>query len=85
VILAAPDELALGLLSQDAARAGLRAIEVHEPDLGGALTAIALEPAGHRVVRALPLAFPSALPSAPRASRSPSQALRARIESPDAA
>jgi hypothetical protein len=57
VVLAVPDELALGWLSQDAERAGLRAVAVHEPDLDGALTALALEPAGYRLVRSLPLAF----------------------------
>jgi hypothetical protein len=35
----------------------MRAAAVHEPDLGGALTALALEPAGYRLVRGLPLAF----------------------------
>ena len=32
-------------------------MRVHEPDLGGALTAAALEPAARRLVRGLPLAL----------------------------
>ena len=57
-ILAAPDELALGWLYADAVRAGLHAVWFHEPDLGEALTAIALEPAGRYLVRRLPTAMP---------------------------
>ncbi len=45
VVLAAADELALHWLSEDAASAGLRLSRFHEPDLGGALTAVAFEPA----------------------------------------
>jgi hypothetical protein len=52
-----PDELALSWLCDDADNAGLRVIRFHEPDLGGALTAAAIEPAGHRLVRRLPLAL----------------------------
>ena len=55
VLLAARDELALRWLCDDAAEAGHRLVRVHEPDLGGALTAAALEPAAHRLVRRLPL------------------------------
>ncbi|WP_428847179.1 hypothetical protein [Nocardia arthritidis] len=57
VVLAAPDELALGWLCADAAAAGHRLVRVHEPDLGGALTAAAFEPAARRLVAHLPLAF----------------------------
>jgi hypothetical protein len=57
VVLAAADELALGWLCADAAAAGLHFVAFHEPDLGGALTAAALEPAGARLVSRLPLAF----------------------------
>ncbi len=45
VLLAVPDELALGWLCRDAELASLRVIRVHEPDLGHALTAAAVEPA----------------------------------------
>jgi hypothetical protein len=55
VLLAARDELALGWLVDDAVAAGLAAIRFHEPDLGGALTAVALEPAARRLVAHLPL------------------------------
>jgi hypothetical protein len=64
VILAVRDELELAWLCQDAAAGGYRLTRVHEPDLAGALTAAAFEPAAARLVRRLPLAFPSS-PSAP--------------------
>jgi len=51
------DELALGWLCTDAAVAGYRVVRFHEPDLGGALTAAALEPAAYRLVAHLPLAL----------------------------
>jgi hypothetical protein len=57
VVLAAADELSLGWLCDDAVAAGLRVVRFHEPDLGGALTAAALEPAAHRLVSRLPLAL----------------------------
>jgi hypothetical protein len=57
VVLAAPDEVFLGRLCQDAAATGLRVIRFHEPDLDDALTAAALEPAAHRLVSRLPLAL----------------------------
>lgn len=57
VVLAARDELSLGRLCQDAAAGGLRVATFHEPDLGGALTAAAFEPAAHRLVAHLPLAL----------------------------
>lgn len=56
-MLAAPDELSLGWLCDDAAAAGVLVARFHEPDLGGALTAAALEPAAARLVSRLPLAF----------------------------
>ena len=59
VVLATRDELALAWLAQDAEAAGLALVKVHEPDLGGSLTAIAVEPAGHRLLRGLPLALAS--------------------------
>lgn len=62
-VLAARDELALGWLSADAAIAGLRAVSFHEPDLDGALTAVALEPAACYLVRRLPTARPRAVTS----------------------
>jgi hypothetical protein len=55
VLLAAPDELRLGWLYADAVAGGLHAIAFHEPDLGGALTAVAFEPAAHRLLAHLPL------------------------------
>jgi hypothetical protein len=57
VVLATPDELALGRLCFDAEAAGFRLARFHEPDLDGALTAVALEPAARRLVRHLPLAL----------------------------
>ena len=59
VVLAAPDEIALSWLCDDAAASGLRLIRFQEPDLGGALTAVALEPAARRLVAHLPLALSS--------------------------
>jgi hypothetical protein len=57
VLLCAPDELALTWLYADAAAAGHVAVAVREPDLGGSLTAVALEPAAYRLVSDLPLAL----------------------------
>jgi hypothetical protein len=57
VVLATSDELSLSWLHADAVTAGLRVATFHEPDLGGALTAIALESAGRRLVAGLPLAL----------------------------
>jgi hypothetical protein len=57
VLLAATDELSLCWLHADAVAAGLRVAGFQEPDLGDALTAVALEPAGRRLVAGLPLAF----------------------------
>lgn len=62
-ILAASDELALGWLYDDAILAGLHAVSFHEPDLGGALTAVALEPAARSIVRRLPAAAPRTVTS----------------------
>jgi hypothetical protein len=52
-----PDELALCRLSADAVSAGFRIARFFEPDLGGSLTAVALEPAAGRLIKRLPLAF----------------------------
>lgn len=57
VILAVKDELALGWLCEDAESAGFRVVRFHEPDLGGALTAAAFEPAARRRLSHLPLAL----------------------------
>jgi hypothetical protein len=62
VLLAAADELALGRLHIDAAEAGLRTVAFYEPDFGGALTAVAIEPAGQRLLARLPLALPGSEP-----------------------
>ncbi len=59
VVLAVRDELALSWMGQDAEAASLAVVKVHEPDLGGALTAIAVEPAGWRLLRGVPKAFAS--------------------------
>lgn len=64
-VLAVPDELALGRLRADAAGAGLDVVAFHEPDLGGALTALALEPAARPLVRRLPTALPRTITSCP--------------------
>jgi hypothetical protein len=57
VVLAAPDELALHWLADDARASGFRTVHFYEPDLGDCLTAVALEPAAHRLVSHLPLAL----------------------------
>ncbi|HET9141254.1 peptidyl-tRNA hydrolase [Actinophytocola sp.] len=57
VVLAAPDELDLARCYADANSAGLCVVAFYEPDLGGALTAVALEPGAHRLVAHLPLAL----------------------------
>lgn len=57
VVLAAPDELALGWFCADARSAGLRVVTFTEPDLGDALTAAAFEPGAHRLLVHLPLAL----------------------------
>ena len=49
MLLAVADEPALAGLYVDAKARGLRAIRFHEPDLGDALTAIALEPAARNL------------------------------------
>lgn len=63
MVLAVRDELTLGWLHADAATAGLRVVSFHEPDLDGALTAVALEPAARYLVRRLPMAMPRAVTS----------------------
>jgi hypothetical protein len=55
VLLGVPDELRLTRLVADAAAAGHTVVGFHEPDLGGSLTAAALEPAAWRHVSRLPL------------------------------
>lgn len=57
MFLAARDEQALTWLAEDAADAGHAHTRFREPDLDDALTAVALEPAAHRLVRKLPLAL----------------------------
>lgn len=64
MLLAADDELELSRLNGDVAAAGLRAVPFHEPDLDRALTAIAVEPAGRRFLRRLPLVLSGATFSA---------------------
>ena len=79
VLLAVADELALSWLRADAVRRRLRTVAFHEPDLDGALTAIALEPAAWRLVAHLPLALaakppPATDPPAPPGPVDPSRA-----------
>jgi hypothetical protein len=57
IILAVPDELALCWLLADAGRDGQLAVPFHEPDLGGALTAVALTGGALPLVRKLSLAL----------------------------
>ena len=57
MLLAVADEPALADLYLDARARGLRAIRFHEPDLGDALTAIALEPAARKLLTRLTLAL----------------------------
>ena len=66
MLVAAEDELALGRVLIDARRAGLRVAPFYEPDLGGALTAVAIEPAGHRLAARLPLALAEPVTSSHR-------------------
>ena len=66
VLLATGDELSLTWLRDDAVAAGLRVASFQEPDLGDALTAVAIESAGRRLVTGLPLALAGSLTSASR-------------------
>lgn len=56
-LLAAPDELELCWLLERARRARVTAVPFREPDLGGELTAVALEPGGRALCRTYPLAL----------------------------
>lgn len=58
VLLAVPGELELNRLEQNAAEAGYAYSAFREPDLGDALTAVALEPRARRLTRDICLAFP---------------------------
>jgi hypothetical protein len=57
VLLVAEDELALGRILADARDTGVRVAPFYEPDLDGALTALAIGPAGYRLTARLPLAL----------------------------
>lgn len=57
MLLVAPDQTALGTLWAEAHARGLVVVPFYEPDLDDELTAVALEPAGHRLVAHLPLAL----------------------------
>lgn len=59
VVKAVPDEATLGLLLRDARGEGIRTSCFHEPDMGGALTAIVLEPGSiaRRILARYPLAL----------------------------
>lgn len=56
-LLSVPNEAALGHILDQAFDKDLRVASFREPDLGDSLTAIALEPAGRKLVRGLPLAL----------------------------
>ena len=56
-LLSVPDEGALQRLLTRARERGLLAAPFHEPDRHNEMTALALEPAGQRLVRNLPLAL----------------------------
>ncbi len=58
-LLAVPDETALSRLLERAERRLIPVVGFREPDLGGALTAVALAPGGKGLVRGLPLALAS--------------------------
>ena len=53
--LAVPDEAALSTLLAQASFFQFRSVAFFEPDLGGSMTALAIEPAGWAIVRRLPL------------------------------
>lgn len=57
VLLAAACEDDLEWLADDATARGHPVVAFREPDLGGALTAVALSPEASRLVRRLPLAL----------------------------
>lgn len=58
VVLGVRDEVRLEGLADDLGREGLSVTRFHEPDLGGALTALALVVRGEsRALRRLPLLF----------------------------
>ena len=56
VVLEVPDEPALAALRARSEARGLRSAIFREPDLGDAVTALALEPRAKGLVRRLPLA-----------------------------
>ena len=57
VLLEVADEPALEALAVRARAAAVPISAFHEPDLDGALTAVALGPSARRLVRRLPLAY----------------------------
>lgn len=57
VLLAAEDELALSYLAEDIERADHKVVRFYEPDLDGALTAVAFEPSSAPLLSHLPLAL----------------------------
>lgn len=56
VVLEVPDQVALEALQRRSVAKGLRTSVFREPDLGGAATALALEPAASSMLSSLPLA-----------------------------
>lgn len=57
VALQVPDERALLVLMERAARDGIQYARFREPDFGGSITAIAVAGSGARLVSSLPLAL----------------------------
>ena len=62
ILLAVPDEAALARLIAAAERDGHLYAAFREPDLGGQLTAVALEPAAARLLSAFPLMLRATVP-----------------------
>ena len=57
VVLCTPDEPSLRWLCGEVRAAGFACVPFHEPDLGGALTAAAFDPAAHDLLSHLPPAL----------------------------
>ncbi len=76
VLLSVPDEPALLELAQRAQMAGVSVSLNREPDFGNSLTAIAIGPAGRKLVSSLPKALrPPKESGAPRHDEAPRPAL----------
>ncbi len=60
ILKAVADEKALRRLADRARARGIRFSAFHEPDMGNAMTALAIEPSGKSLVQGLPLALAGA-------------------------